>query len=84
MAAERSAENCFKLRYKEAVLSSRCKERYASKFQIAKGKDQYERTQEEWEDNINLWHSIIYVYVCMFIILCPRPYTQDFMLNYKA
>ena len=84
MATERSAEKRFKLRYKDALLSSCCTERYASKFQFAHGKDQYERMQEEWEDNMDLWHSITYVYVYMFIILYPLPYTQDFMLNYKS
>ena len=40
--------------------------------------------KEEQEDNIDLWPSITYVYVCMFTILYPTPYTQDDMLNYKS
>ena len=59
-------------------------ERDAGKFQLANGIDEYETMQEEWEDNFDLWPSITYVYICMFMILYPTPYTQDDMLNYKS
>ena len=68
----------------DTLLSSHCKERYASKVQLANGIDPYETTKEEWEDNIDLWPAITYVHVCMFMILYPSPYTQDDMLNYKS
>ena len=86
MTVERSAEKNFKLRCKDTLLSSRCKERYARKFQLANGKGQYERTQKEWEYNIDLWHSITYMYVCvcMFIILYHVLIPQILCLITKA
>ena len=79
VTAKGSPDKLFKLRYVDTLLSFRCKERDASKFQLANGRDECETTQEEWEDNIDLWPSITYVtvYVCMFMILHQSPYTKD-------
>ena len=48
------------------------------------GCDPYELPREEWQDNIDIWPAITYVHVCMYLILCPSPYTNDDLLNYKS
>ena len=40
--------------------------------------------REQCEDNTDKWPAITYVNVCMYLILCPSPYTKDDMLNYKS
>ena len=37
--------------------------------------------KNEWQDNVDLWP---HVYVCMYLILTPSPYTEKDMLNYKS
>ena len=82
--AKRTAQKGFIPGYASTIADAECKQRYAEKLNLINGHDPYELPREEWQDNIDMWPAITYVYVCMYLILYPSPYTKDNMLNYKS
>ena len=67
--------------YYTTIADADSKERYADKLD---GIDPYEIPRNEWQDNVDLWPAITHVHVCMYLILCPSPYTKEDLLNYKS
>ena len=81
--AERVAGSGFLQGYASGIADPKDKQRYADKIAVV-GCNPYEISKEEWEDNTDMWPSISYVHVCMYLIINPSPYTKDDMLNYKS
>ena len=71
--------------YASGISDTKSKERYEEKLQLINGINPYEMSSlgDQWEDNTEKWPAIMYVNICMYLILCPSPYTKDDMLNYN-
>ena len=48
------------------------------------GLDPYETVRREWLDDIDLWPSVTYVNVAMYLLLTPSPYSGEDLVNYKS
>ena len=70
--------------YYATITDADSKKRYADKLDLVNGIDPYEIPRNEWQDNVDLWPAITHVHVCMYLILCPSPYTKEDLLNYKS
>ena len=58
-------------RYKEKVTSYLC------------GQDPYELPVKDWDDDVDLWPSVTYVDIGMYLLFSNSPYTQDQLKDYK-
>lgn len=70
--------------YVESLLDLPSKERYREKLSFIGGKDPYEIQKETWKDDVDLWPSITYINVGMYLVFSPSPYSGEDMLNYKS
>lgn len=59
--------------------------------QLVDGTDSNKVVKTEWQDDIDLWPGITHVHACVthvhacaYLVLTPRPYSENDMLNYKA
>ena len=60
------------------------KKRYLHKLQVIGGLDPYETEKNEWEDDVDLWPSITYVNLGMYLLVTPSPYSGEDLMNYKS
>ena len=71
VTAIRSKIKLRRQRYKEKVTSYLC------------GQDPYELPMKDWENDIDLWPSVTYVDIGMYLLFSNSPYTQDQLKDYK-
>ena len=70
--------------YKESLVDSRSRERYAEKLELINGKDPYELPKQAWKDDVDLWPCITYINVGMYLVFSPSAYTGEALTNYKS
>ena len=51
---------------------------------IIGGLDPYEIVRSEWVDDIDMWPSVTCVYIAMYLLVTPSPYTGEDLMNYKS
>lgn len=44
----------------------------------------YETERNGWKDDMDLWRSVTYVHLRMYLLVTPSPYSGDDLLNYKS
>lgn len=70
--------------YFSSMRDEDAKKRYLEKLHIIGGLDPYETEKNEWEDNVDLWPSITYVNLGMYLLVTPSPYSGEDLKNYKS
>ena len=60
------------------------KERYIEKLNTLGGFNPYESDKSQWLDNVDLWPSITYIHLAMYLLYTPSRYTGEDLLNYKS
>ena len=68
----------------ESLVNIPSKERYREKPQFIGGKDPYEIPKETWKDDVDLWPSVTYINVGMYIPSFFAKPVQWSMMNYKS
>ena len=66
--------------YFSTLKESEAKKRYISKLSVIG--DESER--KEWQDDVDLWPSITYIHLGMYLLVTPSPYTGEDLMNYKS
>ncbi|XP_043227776.1 uncharacterized protein LOC122384449 [Amphibalanus amphitrite] len=70
--------------YFESIADATARKRYKEKLDIyLGGVDPYEIPVRNWEDNVDLWPSVSYIHVGMYLLCSSSPYTQDQLMDYK-
>lgn len=69
--------------YFASIQDAACKERYASKLQYTGGVDPYEVELNAWQDDVELWPSLSYIHVGMYLLYSSSAYTQEQLMDYK-
>ena len=69
--------------YFESMKDTACKERYREKLDLAGGVDPYELPLNAWEDDVELWPSLSYIHVGMYLLYTSSAYTQEQLMDYK-
>ena len=59
-------------RYVELLVDLPSKERYWEKLKFIGGKDPYEIPKETWKDNVDLWPSVTYINMGMYLVFSPN------------
>ena len=70
--------------YFSAMKDEVAKKRYLDKLQVVGGLDPYETGKNECEDDVDLWPSITYVNLGMYLLVTPSPYSGEDLMNYKS
>ena len=70
--------------YFSTINDETSKKRYLDKLCHIGGLDPYQTGIDEWEDNTDLWPSIIHINLGMYLLAMPSPYSGDDLLNYKS
>ncbi|PFX18379.1 hypothetical protein AWC38_SpisGene17251 [Stylophora pistillata] len=70
--------------YHESLSDQLSKERYGSKLELIEGTDPYEIPKKEWKDDVELWPSVTYIDVGMYLLFSKSPYTEEELKNYKS
>ena len=60
------------------------RKRYLDKLQVVGGLDPYETEKNEWQDDVDVWPSITYVNLGMYLLVTPSPYCREDLMNYKS
>ena len=69
--------------YSGSIQDEKGRERYREKLAYLAGVDPYEVPLKEWEDNVELWPSVSYIHVGMYLLFTSSAYTQDQLMDYK-
>ena len=69
--------------YFESMQVVACQERYRQKLEFTGGVDPYELPLSEWVDYVELWPSLSYIHVGMYLLYTSSAYTQDQLMDYK-
>lgn len=70
--------------YFSSMQDQAAKKRYLDKLLLIGGLDPYETERNEWEDDVDLWPSITYVNLGMYLLVTPSPYSGEDLMNYKS
>jgi hypothetical protein len=70
--------------YKATLYNPQSRKSYEEKLSLLGRKDPYETPTEAWKDDVELWASITYIHVGMYLVFSPSPYTGQDLLNYKS
>ena len=70
--------------YHESLSDQLSKERYGSKLELIEGTDPYEIPKKDWKDDVELWLSVTYIDVGMYLLFSKSPYTEEELKNYKS
>ena len=70
--------------YHESLSDQLSKERYGSKLELIEGTDPYEISKKDWKDDVELWPSVTYIDVGMYLLFSKSPYTEEELKNYKS
>lgn len=70
--------------YLDSLNEAKSKDRYIQKLDVIDGCDPYKVPRNEWQDDVDLWPSISYINVEMYLLFSPSPYTQEQLKNYKS
>ena len=65
----------------ESLVDLPSEERYREKLKFIGGTDPYKIPKETWKD---LWPSVTYINVGMYLVVSPSPYSGEDMMNYKS
>ena len=60
------------------------KKPYQAKIAAINSIDPYQTERKDWIDDVNLWPSITYINVGMYLLVTPSPYSGHDLLNYKS
>ena len=67
-----------------SLQDEKSKDRYMEKILCVGGCDPYEIPRKEWSNSIELWPTITYIHIGMYLLLTPSPYSQEDLFNYKS
>lgn len=70
--------------YHKLLSDQLSKERYGSKLERIEGTDPYEIPKKDWKDDVELWPSVTYIDVGMYLLFSKSPYTEEELKNYKS
>lgn len=70
--------------YFASLANVESKERYKSKLSFITGRDPYEIPREDFKDDVELWPSVTYIHVGMYLLFKQSSYTQESLMNYKS
>lgn len=70
--------------YMKTLKCNLSRERYMEKLSYVNNIDPYELPKDKWIDDVELWPSITYIHVGMYLLFSRSPYTQEQLLNYKS
>lgn len=70
--------------YHESLPDQLSKDRYGSKLELIEGTDPYEIPKKDWKDDVELWPSVTYIDVGMYLLFSRSSYTEEELKNYKS
>ena len=70
--------------YLASVDDKPSKERYLEKLRMLNGLDPYELPLREWQDDVDKWSETSLIYVTVYLLFSPSPFTQEEIKNYKS
>ena len=70
--------------YKLTIHDPKARKRYEEKLLLLDGNVPYEIPRSSWKDDVDLWPSLMYIHVGMYLVLSTCPYTGEDLLNYKS
>ena len=65
--------------YKASITDTKSRQRYKEKLGLLGGRDPYKIPRSDWQDNMDLWPSTMYIHVGMYLV-----FSGDDLLNYRS
>ena len=82
--SKKNAEKGYLPGYYASITDKASKERYAKKLELIEGSDPFEIPRKELKDDVDLWPSVTYIDVGMYLLFSKSAYTEEQLKNYKS